>query len=61
MAKYKAFYNQKTEDIEADNLYSAKQQAIRVFNAPKSKQHMVSVVLCERDDGTEVVHNGSEF
>lgn len=48
MNGYKAFYNGKTWDIHADSLYAAKQAAIKVSKAPRSKQHMVSVVLCEK-------------
>ena len=50
MYGYKAFYNGKTLDIHADSLYAAKQAAISMFRAPRSKQHMVSVVLCEKDN-----------
>ncbi len=52
---YKAFYNGKTADIHADSLYAAKLEAITAFKAPKSKQHMVSVMLCEKD-GQQVTH-----
>ena len=47
MHGYKAFYNGKTWDIRADSLYAAKQAAIKVICPPRSKEHMVSVVLCE--------------
>lgn len=49
MYGYKAFYNGKTWDIHADSLYAAKQAAIKVICPPRSKEHMVSVVLCEKD------------
>jgi hypothetical protein len=47
MNGYKAFYNGKTWDIHADSLYAAKQAAIKVICPPRSKEHMVSIVLCE--------------
>jgi len=47
MYGYKAFYSGKTWDIRADSLYAAKQAAIKVICPPRSKEHMVSVVLCE--------------
>ena len=47
--KYKCFYNRKTWDIEADSLYAAKLVAIKVVCAPRSKEHMISVVLVEKD------------
>jgi len=50
MYGYKAFYNGKTWDIHADSLYAAKQAAIKIIRPPCSKEHMVSVVLCEADD-----------
>lgn len=49
MYGYKAFYNGKTDYIHADSLWAAKEKAIARFKAPRSKQHMVSVVLCEKD------------
>lgn len=48
MNKYKCFYNGKTWDITADSLYAAKQAAIKVICPPRSKEHMISVVLCEK-------------
>jgi hypothetical protein len=49
MYGYKAFYNGKTADINANSLYAAKQEAIVGFKVPRSKEHMVSVILCEKD------------
>lgn len=53
---YACFYNGRTHELQAAGLYEAKQAAIAYFKAPRSKQHMVSVVLAKRSDGTEVVH-----
>lgn len=50
MYGYKAFYNGKSADVRAPSLYAAKVAAIALFKTPRSKQHMVSVVLCEADD-----------
>ena len=47
MYGYKAFYNGKTWDIHADSLYATKQAAIKIICPPRSKEHMVSIVLCE--------------
>jgi len=47
MNGYKAFYNGKTWDVHADSLYAAKVAAIKLICPPRSKEHMVSVVLCE--------------
>ena len=64
---YKGFYNGKEADIYAGTLLEAKTKAVQHFKVPKSKVHMVSVVLCEKDvpmnpdgtparAGTQVVH-----
>lgn len=55
MNRYKAFYNGKQADIYAESLYQAKMEAIKHFNPRRSQEHMVSVVLCEKD-GETVVH-----
>lgn len=57
---YKAFYSGKQQDVYADSLYEAKTKAIAHFKAPRSKQHMVSVVLCEKD-GETVTHSTASF
>ena len=54
---YVCFYNGKRHELRAPSLYAAKQAAVRHFKTPRSKEHMVSVVLAERPDGTEVVHS----
>jgi len=61
MFGYKAFYNGKTCEIWATSMLLAKTRAINHWKVPKNKQHMVSVVLCERPDGTTVVHSPSEL
>jgi len=55
MNGYKAFYNGKQADIYAESLYQAKMEAIKHFKPRRSQEHMVSVVLCEKD-GETVVH-----
>lgn len=67
MHGFKAFYNDKTVDVYADSLYAAKLKAIEHFKPRKSQQHMVSVVLCEKNvdpetgKGTQVSHSTAEF
>lgn len=54
---YKAFYNNKTFDIWTDKgLYGAKLEAIKHFNPPKSKQHLITVILCEKPNGENITH-----
>ena len=57
---YKAFYNGKSIDLYAGSLYDAKLKAIALLRVKRKQQHMVSVVLCERD-GEPVIHNPAEF
>lgn len=49
MNGYIAFYNGQRVEFHAASLYAAKLAAIAHFKAPKSKAHMVSVVLAEKD------------
>lgn len=51
---YDAYYNNKHDEVKAPSLYAAKVAAIALFKPAKSKQHMVSVVLKEKADGTQV-------
>lgn len=55
MHGYIGFYNGKRVEIYADSLYQAKLKALDHFKPPKSKVHMVSVVLAEKD-GEAVTH-----
>ena len=52
---YVCFYNQKRIEIYAETLFQAKENAVLAFKAPKSKRHMVTVMLAEKD-GQEVTH-----
>ena len=54
---YVGFYNGKRHELRAPSLYAAKQAMVMHFKAPWSKEHMVSVMLAERPDGSEVVHS----
>lgn len=47
MNGYVCFYNGKRHELYAADLYAAKEAAIAHFKPPKSKTHMVSVVLAE--------------
>ena len=61
MNKYKAFYRGRTAEIQAETSYKAHQAAVKEFGARKKDAHMVSVVLCERADGSTVTHQPGEF
>lgn len=56
---YVCFYNGKRIELYADSTYDAKLQAVAKFKAPKSKQHMVSVMLAEVN-GNDITHTASE-
>lgn len=55
MNGYVAFFNGKREEIYAETLYDAKQKAIAIFKPRKKQEHMVSVMLAEKD-GEVVIH-----
>jgi len=55
MFGYIAGYNGKTVEITASGLYAAKIAATMLLNPPKSKAHMVWVVLAEKN-GEPVIH-----
>ena len=57
MYGFKCFYNGREWETYAESMYAAKLAAVAHFKAPKSKAHMVSVVLCERPDGSTVIHS----
>ena len=53
-AGYKAFYKGKQLDVYADSSYEAQLAAAAMFKAKKSYE--VTVILCERADGTQIEH-----
>lgn len=55
MNGYVCFYNSKRIEVRAASLYAAKLAALEQFKPPKSKAHMVSVVLAEKES-TPVTH-----
>lgn len=55
MNGYVAFYNRQRLEVYAKDLWAAKQQVIEKLKVPKSKQHLVSVLLAEKD-GQPVTH-----
>lgn len=55
MNGYIAIYNRQKKEIQAESLYAAKQAALAAFKVPKSKEVLVSVMLCEVD-GKTVLH-----
>ena len=59
MNGYKAYYNGKVWDIYADSAYAAKVQAIKMICPPRSKQHMISIVLCETGCGAVLLDPAS--
>ena len=52
---YQAFYNKKTYELEADNLYHAKTKAIIHFDPPLFKRHMVHVTPTDTPMSTQHV------
>jgi len=56
MNGYIAFYNGKQIEVYADTSYEAQKTTIAQLRPPKSKQHMVTVVLAEKN-GQQVTHS----
>ena len=50
MNGYVAFYKLKQIELYAESLYAAKLKAVEEMRVPKSKQHLVSVMLAETDN-----------
>lgn len=59
MNKYKAFYRGKQTEVSAKTSLQAQLRAADHFKAKKSYE--VTVVLCERADGSTVIHSAGEF
>lgn len=56
---YIAYYRNKQIEIWAPTSYAAQEKAAKQFKARKSYE--VTVVLCERADGSQVTHSTAEF
>lgn len=54
MNTYQCFYAGQSREIKAITLYAAKLLAVLAFKAPRSRAHMVSVVLAQTEDGTAI-------
>ena len=57
MNGYITFYKDKSHEVWAPTSYEAQQQAAKFFKAKRS--YDVTVVLCERKDGSTVEHTGA--
>lgn len=55
MNGYVCFYNGKRIEVHANTSYEALSKAVEQLKPPKSKHHMVSVVLAEKR-GESVTH-----
>jgi hypothetical protein len=54
---YKCFYKRYNPiEVYSDTSYHAQLQAAKVWNLKPSQRKDVTVVLCERADGSEVIH-----
>lgn len=57
MNGYIGFYNGKRVVVMAKTQLEARDEVAKQLKVPPKKQHMISVVLCERADGSQVVHS----
>ena len=49
---YNCYYNNRVIEVTADTSAKAQELGVAQFKPPKSKQHMVHVVLATKRDGT---------
>jgi hypothetical protein len=56
MCKYKATYDGKQIELEAESSYQAQQKAAEILKVRPKKVYMISVTLLQRDDRSPVVH-----
>ena len=61
MNGYKAFYQNKTTEIYAETSYKAQQKAAELWKVRPKSVYKIAVVLCERKDGSTVIHSGAEL
>jgi len=54
MNQYRCFYKGRTVDVEASTQLQARDKAAVHFKAKKA--YMVTAMLCQRANGTEVIH-----
>lgn len=59
MNGYKAFWRGREIEVYAPTSYAAQLEAARIFKARKSYE--VSVIICERADGSTVLHSTAGF
>jgi hypothetical protein len=53
---YVCFYNGKRLEVYANNQLDAQRKASELFHVKPKFSYRVSVNLCERADGSEVIH-----
>jgi len=56
---YVAFYQGKRIEVYAPSLYAAQNKVAEQLKVPAKKQHLISVTLCEHEDGSEVIHTAT--
>ena len=57
---YVCFYNGKRIEVYAPTVLAAQKKVAEQLKIPPRKQYLISVTLCERPDGTEVIHTPTE-
>ena len=56
---YVCFYNRQRKEIYADSQYAAQRIAAEAFGVKPKFSYKVSVTLCERADGSNVIQTAS--
>ena len=56
---YACFYNRQRAEVFAATVLQAQTEAARIFKVKPAKAYQISVNLCQRADGSEVVHTAT--
>ena len=57
MALFETIYNGQKKEIEANDLWDAKQKAITHFKVPKSKQGLIAIQSLKAKENKEFMFN----
>ena len=56
---YLCFYNGKKIEVYAKSSFTAREEAAKILKV--KKRYLISVVLCELNNGEQAAHNASDF
>jgi hypothetical protein len=56
---YVCFYQGKRVEVYAESMLAAQKLVAAQLQVPARKQYLISVNLCEREDGSDVIHTAT--